>query len=98
MTYSVVFSPEAQRHLRSFTPREQQAILARIEARLISSPTVESRNVKQLRPNPLARFELRIGEFRVFYDPDEVEQVVQVLAIGRKQHNRLMIGGREVSL
>jgi mRNA-degrading endonuclease RelE of RelBE toxin-antitoxin system len=98
MAYRVVFSFEAQRHLKSFAAREQRLILARIEARLITSPAAESRSVKELRSNPLARFELRVGEFRVFFDPDEADQVVRVLAIGRKQHNRLMIGDKEVRL
>ena len=52
---------------------------------------------KPLRPNELARWELRIGEFRVFYDV-EGANVVKIKAIGWKEHNRLLIRGREYHL
>jgi hypothetical protein len=55
-----------------------------------------------LRPNPLAPWELRIEDLRVFYDvspevPD-VPKVVTVLAVGEKQGNILRIAGEEIKL
>ena len=38
------------------------------------------------------------GVFRVFYDMSHEDQVVAVMAIGRKTHNRLWIGGEEIEL
>ena len=62
-----------------------------------SSWLVETRNRKRLRPNPIAPWELRVREMRVFYEVDE-PGVVTVLAIGMKRGNRLYIEGEEVEL
>jgi hypothetical protein len=52
-----------------------------------------------MRPNPLAPWELRVEECRVYYDVvDEPEPVVTVLAVGIKVRARVIIGGEEVSL
>lgn len=65
---------------------------------LAHQPTVETRNRKRLRPNPLAPWELRIGNLRVYFSvEEEPERVVKIRAIGvKKQGNRLFIGGEEV--
>lgn len=70
----------------------------RIELVLGSEPTKETRNLKLLRPTPLAKFELRIGALRVFFEVDDENRRVLVLAIGRKEGNRLWIDGKEVSM
>ncbi len=52
-----------------------------------------------MRPNPLAPWELRIGDLRVYYDViDEPEAIVHVRAVGIKDHNILRIGGEEINL
>ena len=52
-----------------------------------------------MRPNPLAPWELRVGELRVYYDVQETPiQKVMVLAVGIKRRNRVVIGGEEVEL
>jgi hypothetical protein len=52
-----------------------------------------------MRPNPLAPWELCIGDLRVYYDvQEEPEKVVTVLAVGFKVGNRVFIGGEEVDL
>lgn len=73
-----------------------------IEDQLTFAPDVETRNRK-----PLARslesgatWELRLGrgnQFRVLYriEADSIE--VHVLAVGRTDRDRLIIGGKEVS-
>jgi len=64
-----------------------------------SSPLVETRNRKPMRPNPLASWELRIEDVRVFYDvAEEPEPTVSIIAIGTKEHGRLIIGGEEFQL
>jgi len=45
----------------------------------------------------LAPWELRPGDFRVFYEIPEAG-VVRVLAIGHKTHGELFIGGRRVEI
>jgi mRNA-degrading endonuclease RelE of RelBE toxin-antitoxin system len=51
-----------------------------------------------LRENPLADWELRVGEYRVFYDIEGDPAVVTILAIGAKSHNTLRIDGKEIQL
>jgi mRNA-degrading endonuclease RelE of RelBE toxin-antitoxin system len=69
-------------------------VLDAVDEQLTHQPTVETRNRKPLRPNPIAPWELRIGDLRVCYDvEDDPESIVHVRAIGVKQHNELRIGG-----
>jgi hypothetical protein len=50
-----------------------------------------------MRPNPLAPWELRIEELRVYYEIEELpEQVVTIVAVGVKDRNRVLIGGKEI--
>jgi len=51
-----------------------------------------------MRPNPLASWELRIGNLRVYYDVTEEPQTVAVVAVGIKRGNLLFIGGEEREL
>lgn len=52
-----------------------------------------------MRPNPLAPWELRVGDLRVYYDiAEHPEKVVTVLAVGVKEGHRLVIGGQEFQL
>lgn len=52
-----------------------------------------------MRPNPIAPWELRIGEIRVYYDVKESpRQIVSILAIGQKERNIVRIAGEIVSL
>lgn len=73
---------------------EQQIILDAIEEQLSCEPNVETRNRKRLGENELSDWELRIDNYRVFYDvliKDE-EGIVQIKAVGHKEHNTLYIG------
>ncbi len=52
-----------------------------------------------MRPNPVAPWELRIGNLRVYYDAADLpEPVVSIRAVGIKYRNRVLIGGEEVQL
>jgi len=47
----------------------------------------------------LAPWELRVGSLRVFYEVDGGEpDLINVLAIGIKKGNRLIIAGREIHI
>ena len=70
-----------------------------MDDQLTHQPTVETRNRKPMRPNPLAPWELRIGELRVYYDvAAEPEQVVYIRAVGVKERNRIRIAGEVFEL
>jgi mRNA-degrading endonuclease RelE of RelBE toxin-antitoxin system len=62
-----------------------------------SGPAEETRNRFRLRrPSQHAGYELRIGDWRVFYRIQE--GLVEVLMVGEKRGNRLVIGGEEFNL
>jgi mRNA-degrading endonuclease RelE of RelBE toxin-antitoxin system len=65
MEFTISITDQAEQQLRVFTAREQRIIESAVFARLCHQPTRETRAIKRLRPNPLAEFELRVGDFRV---------------------------------
>jgi mRNA-degrading endonuclease RelE of RelBE toxin-antitoxin system len=73
-------------------------VLDGIAEQLSYEPTAETRNRKEMLPNSLASWELRIGDLRVYYDVTEDPQTVTVVAVGIKERNRVLIGGRERQL
>ena len=82
MRFEVKSVPNANEDLESYTAREQQIILGGITDFLEFDADIESKRRKQLRPNPLVPWELRIGDFRVFYEIRE--KAVRILTIGHK--------------
>jgi mRNA-degrading endonuclease RelE of RelBE toxin-antitoxin system len=99
MPYQIDYSPEAEGHLRFLTARQRAIVFDTIDEQLAHQPAVETRNRKPMRPNPLAPWELRIDDLRVYYDVQEVpEQRVTIVAIGIKDRNCISIGGEEIEL
>ncbi|HKZ55998.1 MAG TPA: hypothetical protein VJ123_10995 [Anaerolineales bacterium] len=99
MSFRIEYSPDAEDHLRELTARQQRVILDAIDMTLASQPNVETRNRRPMRPNPLAPWELRIGNLRVYFDvQEEPEAVVFIRAVGIKLRNRVRIGREVVEL
>jgi mRNA-degrading endonuclease RelE of RelBE toxin-antitoxin system len=74
-------------------------VLDTVDEQLMYQPTVETKNRKPMRPNPLAPWELRIGDLRVYYDvEDEPEPVVYINAVGVKERNQVRIAGEVYDL
>jgi hypothetical protein len=52
-----------------------------------------------MRQNPLAPWELRLGDLRVYYRVmKEPEQVVEIAAVGVKKREQIWIGGERADL
>jgi addiction module RelE/StbE family toxin len=98
MPFQIELTQSALHDLDRFKKRERNIILDGIEEQLTREPLRKTRNRKPLRENPLSHWELRIGQYRVFYDVSEVEQRVKVIAVGYKVHSKLFIGGEEFEL
>ena len=101
MAYEIILSPEALDHLAGFTARQRRIILEEIELQLTNEPTRVTQQRKPMRPNPLASWELRVGQFRVYYQVahDQPDQATAyIIAVGIKIRDRIMIGGKEVRL
>jgi hypothetical protein len=99
MRYSIEYSPETRQHLSVLAAYQRSIVFDEVDRKLMHEPTVETRNRKPMRPNPLAPWELRMGTLWPYYDViDAPEPTVVVLAVGIKIHNRLYIGGEEVQI
>jgi len=99
VAYEIQFAESVRAHLRWLTARERTTLLAAIERQLLHEPLNETRHRKPLRPNPIAPWELRVQQLRVFYEVAGGETgVVRILAIGRKRRNAVIIGGKEIRL
>jgi mRNA-degrading endonuclease RelE of RelBE toxin-antitoxin system len=100
MAFEINFTQTAANHVRAYRKFEQQIILDAIEEQLRHEPTTETRNRKRLGENELSDWELRVQQYRVFYDvtTEEERQVVEIKAMGHKEHNTLYVGCKEVQL
>ena len=99
--YSLVYDPEVRQHLQAIDSKYHSLIRGKIEEQLLFEADVETTNRKPLRQPALlaAEWEIRFGpdnRFRVFYDIDHELREVQILTVGEKDRERLLIGGKEV--
>jgi mRNA-degrading endonuclease RelE of RelBE toxin-antitoxin system len=102
-TYVLTFARGVVQHLACIDAKYDRLIREAMEEQLRYEPGIETKNRKPLRqPAPFAaEWEIRFGpdsRFRVLYDIDEEQRTVQVVAIGEKDRDRLIIGGKEVDL
>jgi mRNA-degrading endonuclease RelE of RelBE toxin-antitoxin system len=99
LAYRIVYSPEAEEHLRGLKASQRAVIVSSLTEQLVNQPNVPTKKRKQMRPNPLAQWELRLGVLRVYYQiEEEPEPMVNIRAIGVKVRNRVLIAGEEVQL
>ncbi len=93
MAYRITITEEAEAQLKSLPIREQRTVEAVVHARLCDQPMTPTKAIKRLRANPVAEFELRVGDLRVLYDVEEEEVIL--LIVGRKVGNTLFVSGEE---
>ena len=91
MRYRITITEEAASQLGDLSAREQRIVEAAVVTRLGDEPTIPTRAIKRLRPNPLAEFELRVRDLRVLYNVEGDEVVL--LLVGRKVGNALVVAG-----
>ena len=99
MAFEIEYSPDAEGHFRVLTVRQRATVLDEIDRQLQHEPDVETRNRKPMRPNPVAPWELRIGNLRVYYDIEyEPAKRVLIRAVGVKTRNVVRIEGEEIQI
>ncbi len=99
MAYRIEYSPSTVDHFAALTARQRALVLDAVESQLMHEPLKETRNRKPMRPNPLALWELRINELRVYYDVEQdPEPMILVRAVGVKKRDRVLIGSKEFQL
>jgi len=99
LKFEIEYSPDTVDHFRALTARQRAAVLDEVDVQLQHEPDVETRNRKPMRPNPVAPWELRIGDLRVYYDIEyDPAKRVLIRAVGVKTRNIVKIGGEEIQL
>ena len=80
MSWTVNLKESVIADLRWFGRRDSRMLLKEAEQQLSSNPLRESRNMKTLRPNPVAERELRMfGKYRVLFNLDEEAEEVTII-------------------
>ena len=99
MSFEIRFTDAAREHLRAMTARERSIVLSEVEVELAHEPAIPSRKRRPMRPNLLAEWELRLGNFRAYYRIMEDEaKYVEIVAVGIKQREQIWIGGERIEL
>jgi mRNA-degrading endonuclease RelE of RelBE toxin-antitoxin system len=96
--YRIEFAEEAKIDLSLYNVHERKTIVTAVRDQLANQPLDVTRNRKRLRENPIARWELRVGKYRAFYDVQEEGRIVTVIAVGHKDHESLYIRGERTQL
>jgi mRNA-degrading endonuclease RelE of RelBE toxin-antitoxin system len=101
--FEIEYAPIVRDQLRAIEPKYYALIRKTIEDQLQFEPDVQTQNRKPLkRPVDFgAQWELRLGPenaLRVFYKIDRENLKVDILVIGEKRGERLLIGGEVVRL
>jgi len=89
--FTIEYAEGVAGDLAAMRPFDRSQLLDHIEEQLTHQPTTETRNKKILigltppwdHEPPV--WELRVGQYRVFYDVDEAERRVAVCAVRRKR-------------
>jgi len=97
MKFTVGLTDNAIEDIDFYRKSERRIIADGIALYLENDANVETRRRKPLRPNRLAAWELRIDDYRVFYDLAD-DNEVKIVAVGHKEHNELYIRGEKVQL
>jgi mRNA-degrading endonuclease RelE of RelBE toxin-antitoxin system len=90
MAFTIIFTESSMDELGRLRRFDRRMILDRIDEQLTHQPTQQTRNKKRLVGSVMpwesadVAWELRIGEFRVFYDVDESELRVTIRAVRHK--------------
>jgi mRNA-degrading endonuclease RelE of RelBE toxin-antitoxin system len=96
--YSIEYTQDAEDDLDWFERRVQVLIDDQIGQQLAHEPTRETRNRKphqRSRAVP-ADWEVRIGEYRAFYDVFEADRIVTIVVVGWKPREQLFVQGEPV--
>ena len=93
--YEIEFTHDALRDLRNFKKFELNIIFEAIKTQLVYGPLIETRNRFRREPPDIAAWELRIGVFRVFYNVEQLIQVVCIVRVGEKPNNTVLFRGEE---
>ncbi len=92
--YRIEFARDVVKDLKRLNPYHRNQILEEIENNLLHEPLSLSKNRKLLvnlippwdAVSPI--WELRVGEYRIFYDVDSTNKIVYIRAVRKKPHGK----------
>jgi mRNA-degrading endonuclease RelE of RelBE toxin-antitoxin system len=96
--YEIEYTERALVDLQYLWRHEQNIFIDAIDRQLRFEPTVVTRNRKPLETNNTAAWELRVGDFRVFYDVADQIQIVAIERVGESAAMRSFFVGELWSL
>ena len=96
MAFTVSLKESVIDDLRWLGRKDGRLLLKEAEKRLSEDPLADARNLKTLRPNPVAQRELRLfGKYRILFNVDPVEEIVTIVLVGEKRGGALIVQGEE---
>ena len=96
MAWTVEVKEAAVEHLRWFGKKTGRKLLQQALKYLEQDPLADTRNLKTLRPNPIADRELRLlGKYRVLFSVDDKDELATIILVGEKRGDRLLVLGQE---
>ena len=97
--YRIELAERALENIAALSANQRTIVMRAIAEQLEWQPAIPTRNRKLMSPNPIAEWELRVADLRVYYDVEESpERVVGINAVGWKVRNKVFIGGQEFQL
>jgi len=93
--YQIQLTADAEKQLHGLAKNEQQVLRSSLISRLSDRPTIPTRAIKRLLPNPLFQFELRVGDLRALYNVEAATAKVVVAVIGKKAGNVMIVDNKE---
>jgi mRNA interferase RelE/StbE len=80
--YEIRYASEAVADLRGMRTFDQRNVLTGIELHLLHQPKIVSKSRIRLMLQPFwSQYRLRVGDFRIYYDVNDDERVVNVLRV-----------------
>ncbi len=96
MDWTVSVKKSVVEDLRWFGKKDGRVLLREASLRLSADSITEQRNVKTLRPNPVAQREIHLfGKYRVLFNVDEDAREVTIVLVGEKRGDSLIVRGEE---
>lgn len=85
MAFQVLYSNAARAEIKALRAYDRQRVVTTIESELRHQPTRISRSrIKQMTQPFWSQYRLRVDEFRVYFDVDELNQTVHILHVRPK--------------
>lgn len=97
--YRIEYAPGALLDLDHHRGSGATRVRTQVRARLEQEPLRDTTNNGPMRSNVLgATRRLRVQPFRVYYDVQEDRRLVRILAVCKKERERIYRRGREITL